>query len=68
VLVGGFHFMKIDTDADGKERLLELGRRLMEFDAEYYTCHCTGTEQYEVLRGAMGDRLHYAACGAVIEL
>ncbi len=69
VLVGGFHFMKISpSEPEGQERLLELGRQLMEYDTIYYTCHCTGTEQFGVLSRVMGQRLHYAAAGAVLDI
>ena len=42
VLVGGFHYSKI---APGQE-LDEAARILESYPTQYYTCHCTGTEQY----------------------
>lgn len=30
---------------------------------KYYTMHCTGTTQYEMLRNLMGDQIEYLACG-----
>ncbi len=63
VLIGGFHFMKIDTDGDGKETLEKSAEILNNFDTIYYTCHCTGTEQYKYLKKFMKDNLHYISTG-----
>ena len=46
VLIGGFHFM----NQDHGETLQKYGEMLDKYDTEYYTCHCTGVEQYEFLR------------------
>ena len=62
VLVGGFHFMKLDPAADGG-RLREQASLLCEGATQYYTCHCTGGEQYEFLRPLMGERLHRLSAG-----
>ncbi len=62
VLIGGFHFMKMDPSAD-RSALLDSAHRLLRHPTDYYTCHCTGTAQYELLRGAMGERLHYLSAG-----
>lgn len=61
VLVGGFHFMKQKLD----DRLLEYGKILDSFDAEYYTCHCTGVEQYEFLQPHI-KRMHYLSEGETV--
>lgn len=66
VLVGGFHFMKIDPENGGREALEEAARILLAFDTQYYTCHCTGTPQYEFLSRRMGDRLRYLAAGQTV--
>ena len=63
VLVGGFHVSKLPCD----EPLAALARRLSEFDCTYYTCHCTGTQQYEFMKGNL-PRLHYLSCGQSIEI
>ena len=62
VLVGGFHFMKLDPRAD-REQLKSSADALNAYEAEYYTCHCTGLEQFDALRDWMGDRLHYLHAG-----
>ena len=63
VLIGGFHFTKLSP---GRE-LEEASAFLNRFHTAYYTCHCTGTEQYAFLRERM-QSLHYIACGETILL
>ena len=58
VLVGGFHFSKLECDA----ALAEYAKILSRHDTDYYTCHCTGTAQYEYMRTFM-PRLAYLAGG-----
>ena len=63
-LVGGFHFMKIEDN-----KLLERNaKELSKFNTMYFTCHCTGVEQYEFLKKLMGDKLNYISCGQEIIL
>jgi 7,8-dihydropterin-6-yl-methyl-4-(beta-D-ribofuranosyl)aminobenzene 5'-phosphate synthase len=40
----------------------------MEFRSRYYTCHCTGIPQYEIMKKVLGDRLHYLHAGDKLEL
>ena len=63
VLIGGFHLSKFPLD----ERLAGIARQLDAFQTDYYTCHCTGTEQYRFMLGHM-DRLHYISEGERIEI
>lgn len=58
VLVGGFHFSKLPLD----DTLDAASRKLDAFPTQYYTCHCTGTAQYEFMRKRMMN-LRYLACG-----
>ena len=62
-LVGGFHFSRLPLD----ERLLEYADRLNEYDTNYYTCHCTGREQFELMRGHMKN-LCYLSAGEEITI
>ncbi len=68
VLVGGFHFMKLDPEGEDREVLQQAGEMLLQYPARYYTGHCTGTEQYCFLKEMMGERLEYLAGGRVITL
>ena len=63
VLVGGFHFMKKPLD----QTLITYAKELDGFNTEYYTCHCTGVDQYQLMRPYM-KRLHYLSAGQTIEL
>ena len=69
VLVGGFHFMKLDPDDPGGRAKLEAAaRELLRHPAMYYTGHCTGTGQYAHLKQIMGDRLEYLFTGRTVTL
>lgn len=63
VLVGGFHVSKMALG----EGLTALGEALAAHSTDYYTCHCTGVEQYAFLRGRM-PRLGYLAGGETVDL
>ncbi len=63
VLVGGFHFSKLPLD----DTLIEYAKKLDGYDTEYYTCHCTGMEQYQFMKQYM-KQLFYIATGDVILL
>ena len=65
VLIGGFHFMKMDP-AD--PRLTDSAVQLMALPATYYTGHCTGEAQFDRLKQQMGERLHAIKSGTVIEI
>ena len=58
ILVGGFHFMKRDTETPtGRRALLEDAQRLASFPTHYLTGHCTGEEQAALLKQILKDRL-----------
>lgn len=61
VLVGGFHFSKLALD----ETLESYAKVLDGYDTEYYTCHCTGVEQYQFMKRYM-KRLNYLETGKEI--
>ena len=63
VLVGGFHLSKLPPG----DRLKACALRLNEYDTVYYTCHCTGAEQYEFMKRYMKN-LHYISAGETIEI
>ena len=68
VLIGGFHFMKLDPDGEGKSDLLRAAKNLSAYETEYYTCHCTGEAPFAFLKQHMGAQLHYLSAGDVIEI
>lgn len=68
VLIGGFHFKKLDPHGEGRETLSEAARLLLESGAMFYTGHCTGEEQGKFLKGRMGSRLELLSAGDVLDL
>lgn len=63
VLIGGFHYSKLGLD----EKLKEYASTLAAHKTNYYTCHCTGTEQYGLMKKYM-PQLSYLSCGESIEI
>ena len=59
--------MKLATTGADEHVLQEAAAELEALPAEYYTCHCTGAEQYAYLKERM-SRLHYLAAGDVLEI
>ena len=64
ILVGGFHFMKMEDE----DFLKKAAEQLLQYETLYYTGHCTGQKQYDFLKSIMGDRLHYIAAGSIVEI
>lgn len=63
VLIGGFHFSKLPLDG----KLMEYALFLESTGTEFYTCHCTGLEQYEFMKKYM-TKLNYIKSGQTIEI
>ena len=68
VFIGGFHLVKLDPQADGKNQLDMIAEKLLKTDCTYYTCHCTGIEQYKYLKEKMQDKLTYISSGYEFEI
>lgn len=58
VLIGGFHFSKLPLDS----KLEKLSKQLASHKTVFYTCHCTGIEQFEFMKKYINE-LHYFSCG-----
>lgn len=67
VLIGGFHFMKLDPLTHG-DLLSQAAGELLELPTTYYTGHCTGQSQFDFLKDRMGSRLQSIRTGTVIEI
>jgi len=66
---GGFHLFNPSTQAvEPAETIERLANELSELGTEFYTCHCTGNTAFEIMRGIMGDKIHYLSTGSVVEL
>lgn len=66
VLIGGFHFMKLETTGAEGAFITDAAKRLCAYPTQYYTGHCTGQAQYRLLKSVMGDRLRPIQSGTVI--
>ena len=56
--IGGFHLSKLPAD----ERLNAYADALNQYPTQYYTCHCTGEENFRYLQQRM-PHLHYLSTG-----
>lgn len=63
VLVGGFHYSKLPLD----EFLIHAAKTLSKHSTAFYTCHCTGVEQYALMREHLPS-LRYLSCGETITI
>ncbi len=61
VLVGGFHYSKLELG----ETLKSCAEYLGSFETDFYTCHCTGVEHFEFMSEYM-PRLSYLSCGETV--
>ena len=64
ILIGGFHFMKVESE----QRLYAAAEALLSLDCVYYTGHCTGRKQYALLKARMGEHLHSLSTGTILDL
>lgn len=71
-VVGGMHFMAIppfNFMSGSKEEVANIGKRLIEFPINcVYTCHCTGSHAFPVLKEAMGEKLEYIGTGRCVSI
>ena len=63
IVFGGFHFMKTPLG----DTLRGYAERLASYDTIYYTCHCTGAEQYAFIKPYIKS-LSYISAGDRIEI
>lgn len=63
VLVGGFHFSSLALDYN----LKKYAEILNGHKTAFYTCHCTGREQFLFMKEFM-DKLYYISSGDVVEI
>lgn len=65
VLIGGFHFMKMDP---GSGELEAAAKRLLDYGTLYYTGHCTGQAQFDRMKQIMGEKLSYLSTGTILTI
>ena len=66
----GMHLAKSTLLPDSQREFIKtLAGRLLEYSGcRYFTMHCTGLPQYEVLKSKMGNAISYMGCGDTVEL
>lgn len=63
----GMHLVKSGLDIGSEQKFIsDLAKELLGFGCKYYTMHCTGVPQYEMLKSVMGDAIEYLSCGEKI--
>lgn len=62
-VISGFHFMNVGTEGEDGEYIKNAADVLLDTGAKYFTCHCTGAEQYALLKKSMGGKLKYLRGG-----
>ncbi len=67
-VIGGFHLSSRSGGDEIPEVIEEISDYLIKTNAKYYTCHCTGTKQYERLKSKMKGSIDYLKTGSIIEL
>lgn len=68
-VVGGFHTAgKEAFRAENAGQLREMAESLKKTNTVFYTCHCTGIQPYQLLKGELGDQIHYLSTGQEIFL
>lgn len=66
-VIGGFHLSgRFCNESD--EIIEKTGRYLINTNAKFFTCHCTGIEPYNKLKNIMGDKIDYISAGSQILL
>ena len=66
LVIGGLHLCVPPAMTPVRDELLAaIARRLGEYPARFYTCHCTGQYAYEYLRERCGN-MGYLSCGETV--
>lgn len=68
-VIGGFHLYNHGTKQNEDPIIVDkIGKVLLDTQAHYYTCHCTGLESYKRLKAIMGKNIDYIAAGDQLEI
>ena len=68
-LIGGFHFKSLDVENPCQKLELEsYAEKLASYNTKYFTCHCTGTQQFEILKSIMKEKVEYISTGDIINI
>ncbi len=66
-VISGFHLMKKTPYREEEIREIEdIARELNKYPTKFFTCHCTGTDAFDIMKTIMGERLSYVHSGEEI--
>lgn len=66
-VIGGFHLYNPSANTSEDPAVVtEIGKYLLGTSADFYTCHCTGTESYNHLKSILGKKVNYISTGSQI--
>ena len=60
--------MKLSVETKDVEELKTYSKILNDTKTIFYTCHCTGVEQFDYLKEIMKDQLEYLSAGSYLEV
>lgn len=66
--LGGFHFKGFDTVGEDKIYLEKTAEKLKTFETNFLTCHCTGVEQFKIMKEKNNQNLKYFSTGDILEI
>ena len=69
-VIGGFHLSSRSSGSSSEEPEMmdKISKYLLDTNAKFYTCHCTGIEPYKRLKAIMGDSIDYLSAGSEIHI
>jgi 7,8-dihydropterin-6-yl-methyl-4-(beta-D-ribofuranosyl)aminobenzene 5'-phosphate synthase len=60
--------MKLSVETKDVEELKTYSKILNDTKTNFYTCHCTGVEQFDFLKNYMTNKLNYLSSGSFVEV
>ncbi len=68
-VIGGFHlYNPISNKAEDGPYISRLADELINFNTNYYTCHCTGNGSFEILKNILGSKVNKISAGKTLEI
>ena len=68
ICVSGFHLYNPGLNLTDEKAIPSLAKKLKNFDAKIYTCHCTGITAYKKLKKSLNDKIEYLSTGSKINI
>jgi 7,8-dihydropterin-6-yl-methyl-4-(beta-D-ribofuranosyl)aminobenzene 5'-phosphate synthase len=60
--------MKLSVGTETASELVNYSKILNDTKTIFYTCHCTGIEQFDFLKNYMTNKLNYLSSGSFVEV